>query len=165
MTFVHVDPWPGYKAGACNLALRQYTDPKAEIIGMVDADDLVKPYYLKEVAPYFCDEKIGFVQTCEGNRDYELVRNRIEERPQPRGLPEPASQIAVKRIRDAGGRKQQSRGRIRPRVRHVEQQHYQRDRGNAKPCECIRQIPGHRDTFRVFLNRSGRWATQAPGCR
>ena len=29
--FVHVAPWPGYKAGACNLALREYTDPKAEI--------------------------------------------------------------------------------------------------------------------------------------
>ena len=30
--FVHVAPWPGYKAGACNLALRRYTDPRAEII-------------------------------------------------------------------------------------------------------------------------------------
>jgi cellulose synthase/poly-beta-1,6-N-acetylglucosamine synthase-like glycosyltransferase len=69
--FVHVDPWPGYKAGACNLALRQYTDPAAEIIGMVDADDIVKPYYLSEVASYFCDERVGFVQTCESNRDYE----------------------------------------------------------------------------------------------
>ena len=38
---------------------------------MVDADDIVKPYYLSETAPYFCDERIGFVQTCEGNRDYE----------------------------------------------------------------------------------------------
>jgi cellulose synthase/poly-beta-1,6-N-acetylglucosamine synthase-like glycosyltransferase len=71
VTFVHVDPWPGYKAGAVNLALRQYTDPRTEIIGMVDADDIVKPYYLSEVAPYFCDERIGFVQTCESNRDYE----------------------------------------------------------------------------------------------
>jgi cellulose synthase/poly-beta-1,6-N-acetylglucosamine synthase-like glycosyltransferase len=42
--FVHVAPWPGYKAGACNLALRQYTDPRAEIIGLIDADDLVQPY-------------------------------------------------------------------------------------------------------------------------
>jgi cellulose synthase/poly-beta-1,6-N-acetylglucosamine synthase-like glycosyltransferase len=71
ITFVHVAPWPGYKAGACNLALRSYTDPRAEIIGMVDADDIVKPYYLREVAPYFCDERIGFVQTFEGNRDFE----------------------------------------------------------------------------------------------
>jgi cellulose synthase/poly-beta-1,6-N-acetylglucosamine synthase-like glycosyltransferase len=69
--FVHVDPWPGYKAGACNLALRRYTDPRAEIIGMVDADDIVKPYYLRETASYFSDERLGFVQTFEGNRDYE----------------------------------------------------------------------------------------------
>ena len=69
--FVHVAPWPGYKAGACNLALRSYTDPRAEVIGMIDADDIVKPYYLRETAPYFSDPNIGFVQTCEGNRDYE----------------------------------------------------------------------------------------------
>jgi cellulose synthase/poly-beta-1,6-N-acetylglucosamine synthase-like glycosyltransferase len=69
--FVHVAPWPGYKAGACNLALRTYTDPRAEIIGMVDADDIVKPYYLRETASYFSDERVGFVQTFEGNRDYE----------------------------------------------------------------------------------------------
>ncbi len=69
--FVHVAPWPGYKAGACNLALREYTDPRAEIIGMIDADDIVKPYYLSETASYFCDERVGFLQTCEGNRDYE----------------------------------------------------------------------------------------------
>jgi cellulose synthase/poly-beta-1,6-N-acetylglucosamine synthase-like glycosyltransferase len=69
--FVHVAPWPGYKAGACNLALRRYTDPRAEIIGLIDADDIVKPYYLRETASYFCDERIGFVQTFEGNRDYE----------------------------------------------------------------------------------------------
>ncbi|MCU1459315.1 MAG: hypothetical protein JWL73_3407 [Actinomycetia bacterium] len=71
ITFVHVDPWPGYKAGACNLILRKYTDPRAEIIAMVDADDIVQPYYLKEMAAYFSDSQIGFVQSCEGNRDYE----------------------------------------------------------------------------------------------
>jgi cellulose synthase/poly-beta-1,6-N-acetylglucosamine synthase-like glycosyltransferase len=71
VTFIHVAPLTGYKAGACNLALRKYTHPDAEIIAMVDADDIVKPYYLRETASYFCDERIGFVQTCEGNRDYE----------------------------------------------------------------------------------------------
>jgi cellulose synthase/poly-beta-1,6-N-acetylglucosamine synthase-like glycosyltransferase len=72
--FVHVAPWPGFKAGACNLALRRYTDPRAEIIGLVDADDIVQPYYLKETAPYFSDPAVGFVQTCESNRDYEGSR-------------------------------------------------------------------------------------------
>ena len=69
--FVHVDPWPGFKAGACNLALQRYTDPRAEIIGLIDADDIVQPYYLKETVSYFCDPDIGFVQTFEGNRDYQ----------------------------------------------------------------------------------------------
>ncbi len=69
--FVHVAPWPGYKAGACNLVLRQYTDPRAEIIGLVDADDIVQPYYLRETAPYFSDPSLGFVQTFEGNRDFQ----------------------------------------------------------------------------------------------
>jgi cellulose synthase/poly-beta-1,6-N-acetylglucosamine synthase-like glycosyltransferase len=69
--FVHVDPWPGYKAGACNLALRQYTDPRAEIVGLVDADDLVQPYYLRETISYFSDPTLGFVQTFEGNREFE----------------------------------------------------------------------------------------------
>ena len=69
--FVHVGSWPGYKAGACNLALRQYTDPRAEIIGLIDADDIVQPYYLRETVPYFSDPRLGFVQTFEGNRDYE----------------------------------------------------------------------------------------------
>ena len=31
----------------------------------------MKPYYLKEVVPYFCDESLGFIQTFEGNRDYQ----------------------------------------------------------------------------------------------
>jgi len=71
VTFVHVAPWPGYKAGACNLALRRYTDPRAEIIGLVDADDIVQPHYLRETVSYFCDPDLGFVQTFEGNRDFE----------------------------------------------------------------------------------------------
>jgi cellulose synthase/poly-beta-1,6-N-acetylglucosamine synthase-like glycosyltransferase len=69
--FVHIAPWPGYKAGACNLALRHYTDPRAEIIGLVDADDLVQPYYLRETVSYFSDPNLGFVQTFEGNREFE----------------------------------------------------------------------------------------------
>jgi cellulose synthase/poly-beta-1,6-N-acetylglucosamine synthase-like glycosyltransferase len=69
--FVHVENLSGYKAGACNLALRRHTDPRAEIIGLVDADDIVVPHYLRETVGYFCDPKIGFVQTFEGNRDYE----------------------------------------------------------------------------------------------
>ena len=51
--------------------MRSYTDPRAEIIGLIDADDIVQPYYLRETVPYFSDPRVGFVQTFEGNRDYE----------------------------------------------------------------------------------------------
>jgi cellulose synthase/poly-beta-1,6-N-acetylglucosamine synthase-like glycosyltransferase len=35
--FVHVDDWPGYKSGALNLVLTEYTHPDAELIGVIDA--------------------------------------------------------------------------------------------------------------------------------
>ena len=49
----------------------EYTDPRAEIIGLVDADDLVQPHYLRETVSYFSDPSIGFLQTFEGNREFE----------------------------------------------------------------------------------------------
>ena len=38
---------------------------------LISTDDFVVPHYLKETAPYFSDERIGFLQSFEGNRDYE----------------------------------------------------------------------------------------------
>jgi cellulose synthase/poly-beta-1,6-N-acetylglucosamine synthase-like glycosyltransferase len=69
--FVHVNPWPGYKSGALNLALDRYTDPAAEIVGVVDADYLVDPGYLQATVGYFADPKVAFVQTPQDYRDYE----------------------------------------------------------------------------------------------
>jgi len=69
--FVHVDPWPGYKSGALNLALTEHTDPDAEIVGVIDADYLVNPAYLRETVPYFADPDIAFVQTPQDYREYE----------------------------------------------------------------------------------------------
>jgi cellulose synthase/poly-beta-1,6-N-acetylglucosamine synthase-like glycosyltransferase len=69
--FVHVAPWPGFKAGALNLALQRYTDDRAELIALVDSDDIVVPHYLRETAPYFSDGQLGFLQSFEGNRDFE----------------------------------------------------------------------------------------------
>lgn len=71
VTFVHVDPWPGFKSGALNLALRQFTHPDAEIIGVIDADYLVEPDWLKETVGYFADANLAFVQTPQDYRDYE----------------------------------------------------------------------------------------------
>lgn len=71
VSFVHVDPWPGFKSGALNLALRHHTDPQTEIVGVVDADYLVRPDWLRRTVGYFADPKLAFVQTPQDYRDYE----------------------------------------------------------------------------------------------
>ncbi len=70
---VHLERWPGYKSGALNFALT-LTDPAAEIIGVVDADYLVEPDYLKRIVPYFTDPKMAFVQAPQDYRDYKENR-------------------------------------------------------------------------------------------
>ena len=69
--FVHVEDWPGYKSGALNLALREVTDPAAEIVGVIDADYLVDPHWLQETVGYFADPSIAFVQTPQDYREWE----------------------------------------------------------------------------------------------
>ena len=69
--FVHVSPWPGYKSGALNLILERYTDPAAEVVGVIDADYLVEPSYLRETVGYFADPAVAFVQTPQDYRDFE----------------------------------------------------------------------------------------------
>jgi cellulose synthase/poly-beta-1,6-N-acetylglucosamine synthase-like glycosyltransferase len=67
--FFHVDPLSGYKAGACNFALRQ-TDPAAEVVAIIDADYVVEPSFLLETVPHFRDPRVGFVQTPQDYREY-----------------------------------------------------------------------------------------------
>ena len=69
--FVHVDPWPGYKSGALNLALERYVDPRAEIVGVIDADYLVEPNWLSETVGYFADPNLAFLQTPQDYREFE----------------------------------------------------------------------------------------------
>ena len=70
---LHLDHWPGYKSGALNFALSM-TDPHAEIIGVIDADYIVEPEYLRRIVPYFEDPKIAFVQTPQDYREFEHNR-------------------------------------------------------------------------------------------
>jgi cellulose synthase/poly-beta-1,6-N-acetylglucosamine synthase-like glycosyltransferase len=69
--FEHVDDWPGFKAGALNLAMSKFTSPEAEIVGVIDADYIIDPSYLKSLVGYFADQKIAFVQTPQDYRDWE----------------------------------------------------------------------------------------------
>ncbi|MHB2023623.1 MAG: glycosyltransferase [Mycobacteriales bacterium] len=71
--FAHLENWPGYKSGALNYALRNLTDERAELIGVVDADYEMNPEFLLRCAPLFADPKIGFVQAPQDYRSWERV--------------------------------------------------------------------------------------------
>src|SRR5262245_39686430 len=66
--FINADNLSGYKAGALRLALA-HTASDAEIIGVLDADYVVRPDWLKDLAPVFADPKVGMVQAPQDHRD------------------------------------------------------------------------------------------------
>ena len=67
--FLHLDPWPGFKAGALNEATRRLP-PEFEVIAIVDSDYLVQPGFLSATVPYFAGPGVGFVQTPQNYRDW-----------------------------------------------------------------------------------------------
>jgi cellulose synthase/poly-beta-1,6-N-acetylglucosamine synthase-like glycosyltransferase len=70
LKFAHLSDWPGYKSGALNYALREMTDPRTELIGVIDADYQLDPGFLRACAPLFADEKVGFIQAPQDYRDW-----------------------------------------------------------------------------------------------
>ncbi len=66
--FFHVDPLAGYKAGALNFALRE-TDPRAEVVAVIDADYVVRPLWLRDLIPAFADPRVAIVQAPQDYRD------------------------------------------------------------------------------------------------
>jgi exo-beta-1,3-glucanase (GH17 family)/cellulose synthase/poly-beta-1,6-N-acetylglucosamine synthase-like glycosyltransferase len=66
--FVRADNLEGFKAGALRLALTRTADD-AEIIGVLDADYVVHPDWLKDLAPLFADARTGLVQAPQDHRD------------------------------------------------------------------------------------------------
>ena len=66
--FVRADRLQGFKAGALRLAL-EHTAPEAEIIGVMDADYVVQPDWLKDLVPTFADPAVGLVQAPQDHRD------------------------------------------------------------------------------------------------
>jgi cellulose synthase/poly-beta-1,6-N-acetylglucosamine synthase-like glycosyltransferase len=70
LRFFHLSDWPGFKSGALNFGLTE-TDPRAELVGVVDADYQVRPDFLRRCAPLFSDPVLGFVQTPQDYRDWQ----------------------------------------------------------------------------------------------
>ena len=68
--FVHLPTWPGYKAGALNWGLAHLADD-VEIVGIVDADYVVDPRWLRATIPYFSEDPVAFVQTPQDYRAWE----------------------------------------------------------------------------------------------
>jgi cellulose synthase/poly-beta-1,6-N-acetylglucosamine synthase-like glycosyltransferase len=66
--FVREDNLAGFKAGALRLALN-HTAPDAEIIGVLDADYVVHPAWLRNLVPEFADPKVGMIQAPQDHRD------------------------------------------------------------------------------------------------
>src|SRR5262249_16051141 len=78
--WLRVESLQGFKAGALRLAL-EHTAPEAEIIGVLDADYVVHPDWLKDLVPAFADPRVGFVQAPQDHRDADrnvthMVMNR-----------------------------------------------------------------------------------------
>jgi exo-beta-1,3-glucanase (GH17 family)/cellulose synthase/poly-beta-1,6-N-acetylglucosamine synthase-like glycosyltransferase len=65
---IRVDDLEGYKAGALRLALANSAGD-AEIIGVIDADYVVEPDWLKDLVPLFADKGVGLVQSPQDHRD------------------------------------------------------------------------------------------------
>ena len=66
--FLRLEKHEGYKAGALRIAL-EHTAADAEIIGLIDADYVVEPNWLKDLVPLFVDARVGLVQSPQDHRD------------------------------------------------------------------------------------------------
>ncbi len=73
--FFHLEPWPGFKAGALNFGLKE-TDPRADVVAVIDADYEVRADWLATLTGYFHDPKVAVVQCPQAHRDFEHNRFR-----------------------------------------------------------------------------------------
>jgi exo-beta-1,3-glucanase (GH17 family)/cellulose synthase/poly-beta-1,6-N-acetylglucosamine synthase-like glycosyltransferase len=66
--FINAEKVEGFKAGALRIAMAR-TAADAEIIGIIDADYMVTPDWLKDLVPAFADPRVGLVQAPQDHRD------------------------------------------------------------------------------------------------
>ncbi len=68
--FLRAENLVGYKAAALRLAI-VHTAADAEIIGVIDADYVVQPDWLRDLVPAFADPAVGLIQAPQDHRDSE----------------------------------------------------------------------------------------------
>ncbi|MGQ0684162.1 glycosyltransferase [Bradyrhizobium sp.] len=66
--FINAEKVQGFKAGALRIAMDR-TAADAEVIGIIDADYVVHPDWLKDLVPLFADPRVGLVQAPQEHRD------------------------------------------------------------------------------------------------
>jgi exo-beta-1,3-glucanase (GH17 family)/cellulose synthase/poly-beta-1,6-N-acetylglucosamine synthase-like glycosyltransferase len=66
--FINAEKVQGFKAGALRIAMER-TAADAEVIGIIDADYVVGPDWLKDLVPLFADPRVGLVQAPQDHRD------------------------------------------------------------------------------------------------
>jgi exo-beta-1,3-glucanase (GH17 family)/cellulose synthase/poly-beta-1,6-N-acetylglucosamine synthase-like glycosyltransferase len=66
--FINAEKVQGFKAGALRIAMER-TAVDAEIVGIIDADYVVGPDWLKDMVPVFADPRVGLVQAPQDHRD------------------------------------------------------------------------------------------------
>ena len=66
--FICVQDLEGFKAAALRIAMAQ-TAADAEIIGVIDADYVVDPQWLRDLVPGFADPEVGLIQAPQDHRD------------------------------------------------------------------------------------------------
>ncbi|MFI5286275.1 MAG: glycosyltransferase [Candidatus Dormibacteria bacterium] len=69
-TFMHLEDWPGFKAGALNEATPRLPE-EVEILGIVDADYQVHPKWLRNTIGHFDDPSVAFMQTSQHYREWQ----------------------------------------------------------------------------------------------
>ena len=66
--FINVENLTGFKAGALRVAL-EHSAADAEIVGVIDADYVVHPDWLKDLVPAFAEPTVGLIQAPQDHRD------------------------------------------------------------------------------------------------
>jgi exo-beta-1,3-glucanase (GH17 family)/cellulose synthase/poly-beta-1,6-N-acetylglucosamine synthase-like glycosyltransferase len=66
--FIRVENLEGFKAAALRLAMAEAA-ADAEIIGVIDADYVVDPQWLRDLVPGFADPEVGLIQAPQDHRD------------------------------------------------------------------------------------------------